>query len=97
MTGNVWEWTSCGFGRPDDYSLTLAVPMKSIRGGAFDTYFENHATCNFQSGENPLGRKHNIGFRLAVGACDIAPQVLQQIGLGAAPSDEAPVNEEVCV
>ena len=45
--------------------------MKSIRGGAFDTYFDNQATCQFQSGESPLARKHNIGFRLAVGVCDL--------------------------
>ncbi|MCA9246761.1 MAG: SUMF1/EgtB/PvdO family nonheme iron enzyme [Planctomycetales bacterium] len=97
MIGNVWEWTSCGFGRPDDYSLTLPVPMKSIRGGAYDTYFESQATCNFQSGENPLNRKHNIGFRLAVGACDIASIALQQMGLGAEPADPADEIEEVCV
>ena len=96
MIGNVWEWTSCGFGRPDDYALTLPVPMKSIRGGAFDTYFESQATCNFQSGENPLSRKHNIGFRLTVGACDIAPQVLNQIGLGTEPSEPVLEHEEVC-
>ena len=40
--------------------------FKSVRGGAFDTYFENHATCHYQSGEHPLARRHNIGFRLAL-------------------------------
>ena len=74
MIGNVWEWTSGPYGTPDDVSLALPVPMKSIRGGAFDTYFDNQATCHFQSGENPLSRKHNIGFRLVLGTCDLAPR-----------------------
>ena len=47
------------------------MPLKNIRGGAFDTYFENQATCQFQSGEAAISRKRNIGFRCAVGACDL--------------------------
>lgn len=74
LIGNVWEWTASNFGAPDDYTLRLPVPMRSIRGGAFDTYFENQATCHFQSGDSPLSRKHNIGFRLALGTCDVAPE-----------------------
>ena len=46
--------------------------MKSLRGGAFDTYFDSQATCQFQSGDSPLARKRNIGFRLAVGLCDLS-------------------------
>jgi iron(II)-dependent oxidoreductase len=77
LIGNVWEWTSGTFhGSDTRRELTLPTPMKSIRGGAFDTYFENQATCQFQSGESPLARKHNIGFRCAVGICDIATAVL---------------------
>jgi len=73
LIGNVWEWTGGNF-RSADYpmgELVLRTPMKSIRGGAFDTYFDNQATCGFQTGENPLNRRHNIGFRLAVGVCDL--------------------------
>ena len=58
--------------------------MKSIRGGAFDTYFESQATSQFQSGENPLLRRHNIGFRCVVGACDLAlvhPPPVQATGV----------------
>jgi iron(II)-dependent oxidoreductase len=74
LIGNVWEWTGGNFGSAegDSQDLLLPVPMKSIRGGAFDTYFENQATCQFQSGENPLARKHNIGFRCALSMCDVA-------------------------
>lgn len=74
LVGNVWEWTAANYGRAEDAGLMLPVPMKAIRGGAFDTYFEHHATCHFQSGESRLGRKHNVGFRLALGACDLPPE-----------------------
>jgi iron(II)-dependent oxidoreductase len=84
LIGNVWEWTSCDFGDPEDYTLRLPLPMRSLRGGAYDTYFENQATCHFQSGDSPLARKHNIGFRLALGTCDVAPE----IGLMPAEADE---------
>ena len=46
-------------------------PLKSLRGGAFDTYFDHHAACQFASGDSPLARKYNIGFRLAIGTCDL--------------------------
>ncbi len=73
LIGNTWEWTSGSFRGLDgpDGRLAPAEPMKSLRGGAFDTYFDNQATCQFQSGDSPLRRKHNIGFRCAVGLCDL--------------------------
>jgi iron(II)-dependent oxidoreductase len=66
LVGNVWEWTGSPFWATADPSLHPPETLKSIRGGAFDTYFENHATCHYQSGEHPLARRHNIGFRLAL-------------------------------
>jgi len=73
LIGNVWEWTTSNFGVWDASArkLETTTPMKSIRGGAFDTYFETHATCQFQSGESPMSRKHNIGFRCALAMCDV--------------------------
>ena len=71
--------------------------MKSIRGGAFDTYFENQATCQFQSGESPLSRKHNIGFRLALGACDLAPQATELLVAGASTEEQLEPATEVSV
>jgi len=88
MIGNVWEWTSGGYGDPDDTTLVLGAPMKSIRGGAFDTYFENQATCHSQSGEDRINRKHNIGFRLALAACDLAPAAAQLALTGVTPQNE---------
>jgi iron(II)-dependent oxidoreductase len=73
LIGNVWEWTSGNY-RPGEHlegEMLLPVPMKNLRGGAFDTYFDNQATCHFYSGENPVARKDNIGFRCAVGVCDL--------------------------
>jgi iron(II)-dependent oxidoreductase len=74
LVGNVWEWTSGVFGawEPAGRRIETTMPLKSIRGGAFDTYFENQVHCQFQSGESPLARKHNIGFRCALGFCDVA-------------------------
>jgi len=97
LIGNVWEWTSTNFGRSGDLSLTLPVPMRSLRGGAFDTYFENQATCHYQSGDNPLSRKHNIGFRLALGARDIAKEAVLGLRATTESADTDEVAEEVCV
>lgn len=74
LVGNVWEWTSTSFGVWDLANLKIetATPMRSIRGGAFDTYFDSQCHLHFQSGESPLARKHNIGFRCAIGFCDVA-------------------------
>lgn len=100
LIGNVWEWTSSNFNTRNfstgDYAegeLVLSSPMKSLRGGAFDTYFDNQATCQFQSGESPLARRHNVSFRCAVGAADLvlarqpSPAALADEVL-AAPSEE---------
>jgi iron(II)-dependent oxidoreductase len=66
LVGNVWEWSASPLFATVEPSLHVPETYKSVRGGAFDTYFENHATCHYQSGEHPLARRHNIGFRLAL-------------------------------
>lgn len=73
LVGNVWEWTSSTFGawEPAGRKIETVTPLKSIRGGAFDTYFDTQAQCQFQSGDSPLSRKHNLGFRCALGFCDV--------------------------
>ena len=73
LIGNVWEWTrgELSSGSPPFQDLVFEVPLKSIRGGAFDTYFDNHATCQFQSGETAIARKRNLGFRCGLGTCDL--------------------------
>jgi gamma-glutamyl hercynylcysteine S-oxide synthase len=91
LIGNVWEWTASNYGGaslPADLlpmsGLRVSTPLRSIRGGAFDTYFDNQASCQFQSGENPLNRRNNIGFRCAVGVRDLTlvRPVLEAAGCG---------------
>ena len=73
LIGNVWEWTSTNFGvwEPPTLRLETEMPLKSLRGGSFDTYFDAQANSFFQSGDNPLVRRHNIGFRCCIGVCDV--------------------------
>jgi gamma-glutamyl hercynylcysteine S-oxide synthase len=70
LVGNVWQWSASDF-RLSPNEFSSGGPLKSIRGGAFDTYFDNQATCQFESGEYPLNRRHNIGFRCAISVCDL--------------------------
>ncbi len=75
LIGNVWEWTADCFAFEDDVDNAdgaAQAKMKSLRGGAFDTYLDNQATCHFRSADQALARKHNIGFRCAISLCDVA-------------------------
>jgi len=95
LIGNVWEWMRGdfrGLGFPDEW-LVLEEPMKNIRGGAFDTYFDNQATCQFQSGEAAVSRKPNIGFRCAVGVCDLMLAHTAEDAATPVEPDEAAVEE----
>ena len=86
MIGNVWEWTASEFQLPGSGLFNAAsVPLKSLRGGAFDTYFENQASCDFVSGDHPLTRRNNIGFRCAVGAWDLRLQPMTQTSANCVP------------
>jgi iron(II)-dependent oxidoreductase len=70
LIGNVWEWTDADFQVTDEEGRTVIGDMllKSIRGGAFDTYFPNQATSFFRTGLPTLTRAHNVGFRCALNA-----------------------------
>ncbi|HTM56503.1 MAG TPA: SUMF1/EgtB/PvdO family nonheme iron enzyme [Pirellulales bacterium] len=74
LIGNVWEWTADPL--PIDQSQLQPgdkTNLKTLRGGAFDTYFHNQATCHFQSADWAMARKHNIGFRVAISLSDLSP------------------------
>jgi gamma-glutamyl hercynylcysteine S-oxide synthase len=71
LIGNVWEWVATQFEYiPQDRSLRVAFeePMVEIRGGAFDTYLETQATCQFRTGQPFLYRGANVGFRCCLPA-----------------------------
>jgi iron(II)-dependent oxidoreductase len=97
LIGNIWEWTVGDFDPLSDDVRTDDIEegtLKNIRGGAFDTYFDNQATCQFTSGEAPLSRKHNIGFRCVLGTCDLATDPSAAF---TGPPDEALAECEVTV
>lgn len=74
LVGNVWEWVATPYTcRTGQGGLTVEVdqPMGEIRGGAFDTYFETQATCQFRTGQPLLYRGANVGFRCCVDAAQL--------------------------
>jgi iron(II)-dependent oxidoreductase len=68
LIGNIWEWTASDFEVTDEDGRPVVgdMLMKSIRGGAFDTYFQAQATSVFRTGLACLMRAHNVGFRCAL-------------------------------
>lgn len=68
LIGNVWEWTTSDFEATDREGRQVVgdTLLKSIRGGAFDTYFPWQAVATFRSGQGCLSRTHNVGFRCAL-------------------------------
>lgn len=68
LCGNVWEWTASEFNVTDRHGRPIIgdMLMKSVRGGAFDTYFASQATSFFRTGLAALARVHNTGFRCAM-------------------------------
>lgn len=72
LVGNVWEWTSSDFEVTDEDGRPVVgdMLMKSIRGGAFDTYFPSQATSCFRTGLACLVRANNTGFRCALDLLD---------------------------
>ncbi len=99
LIGNVWEWTSTPLAEMGDATLHVSEAVMSIRGGAFDTYFENQATCHYQSGDHPLARRANIGFRLALPMADLEASAKEESpeNDAAEPETETIATEDVAV
>lgn len=68
LIGNVWEWTDSEFACNDLNGRAIVgdTLLKTIRGGAYDTYFPWQATSTFRSASPCLTRAHNLGFRCAL-------------------------------
>lgn len=68
LIGNTWEWVNGDYECTNDkgHRIVGEMQMKSIRGGAFDTYFPWQATSTFRTGLGALSRSHNVGFRCAL-------------------------------
>lgn len=74
LIGNVWEWVDAQF-QPmaqEGTSVLLEDSMAEIRGGAYDTYFHSHATCQFRTGQPLLFRGENVGFRCCISESALA-------------------------
>ncbi|MGD9856156.1 MAG: formylglycine-generating enzyme family protein [Planctomycetaceae bacterium] len=71
LIGNVWEWVATQYqydARTTGLRVHFEQPMAEVRGGAFDTYFETQATCQFRTGQPFLYRAPNVGFRCCLPA-----------------------------
>ncbi|MDP6556437.1 MAG: formylglycine-generating enzyme family protein [Pirellulaceae bacterium] len=73
LIGNTWEWTADGLDGGDEGSSRIIFERThaEIRGGAYDTYLETQATCQFRTGQPLLYRGTNIGFRCCIAARDL--------------------------
>ena len=73
LIGNVWEWTASDFELLDETNQPVVgdMLMRTIRGGAFDTYFAAQSTSMFRTGLPCIARPHNVGFRCALELSDV--------------------------
>jgi len=75
LIGNVWEWMNTQYllAATEEINVHLTDPMAEIRGGAFDSYFHSHTTCQSRSADVLSARKNNIGFRCCLSADGLTP------------------------
>ena len=75
LIGNVWEWMNTQYllAATEEITVHMSDPMAEIRGGAFDSYFHTHATCQSRSAQTLASRVANVGFRCCFSAEGLDP------------------------
>lgn len=75
LIGNVWEWMNTQYllAATEEITVHTTDPMAEIRGGAYDSYFHSHATCQSRSAQILAARKINVGFRCCFSADGLVP------------------------
>ncbi|MEL6108955.1 MAG: SUMF1/EgtB/PvdO family nonheme iron enzyme [Planctomycetota bacterium] len=75
LIGNVWEWMNTQYllAATEEIQIHSNDPMAEIRGGAFDSYFHSHTTCQSRSAQKLAARKGNVGFRCCLSADGLVP------------------------
>lgn len=75
LIGNVWEWMNTQYllAATEEICVHITDPMAEIRGGAFDSYFHSHTTCQSRSAQTLTSRKNNVGFRCCFSAEGLVP------------------------
>ncbi|MCC9600157.1 formylglycine-generating enzyme family protein [Stieleria sp. JC731] len=75
LVGNVWEWINTQYllAATDEIAVHATDSMAEIRGGAFDSYFHSHTTCQSRSADVLTARKPNIGFRCCFSSSGLEP------------------------
>lgn len=67
MSGNVWEWCSNRYDKPEVIEPDLSGPYRVLRGGGSWDYSARYARSAYRSHSTPDDRYYDIGFRLALG------------------------------
>ena len=75
LVGNVWEWMNTQYllAATEEITVHMTDPMAEVRGGAFDSYFHSHLTCQSRSAHTLSSRKSNLGFRCCFSADGLEP------------------------
>ncbi|MCP4042591.1 MAG: SUMF1/EgtB/PvdO family nonheme iron enzyme, partial [Gammaproteobacteria bacterium] len=63
MGGNLWEWCHNKYGEPECNTPDASNDSRVLRGGSW-ILNPRHARAAYRDGHAPVGRGHNVGFRV---------------------------------
>lgn len=101
LIGNVWEWMNTQYllAATEEITVHLTDPMAEIRGGAFDSFFHSHTTCQSRSAQKLADRNRNVGFRCCFSAAGLDPLSDWESGAPDVspndPTEEPPVEPNI--